>query len=112
MSEDTVVKSGTVIVFCMFDAYKCWCKINRSHSIIWIKAGFKPLQIFTGHWLGLRPNVSISERTTYLDNFNFSAFSVLWWTVKQLKASYVIWEVGSIICDKIVHTKMHFSVSP
>ena len=73
---------------------KVWvrCTINRSHSTPCKKAEFEHLQIFPGHCLDFFLPVSgkichspikKSEKTAYLDNLVFSAFSVLWGTVKK-----------------------------
>ena len=68
------------------------CTINRSHSTPCKKAEFEHLQIFPGHcldffsvceWQDLLFTYQKSEKTTYLDNLVFSAFSVLWGTVKK-----------------------------
>ena len=68
------------------------CTINRSHSTPCEKAEFEHLQIFPGHcldlfsvceWQDLSFTYQKSEKTTYLDNLVFSAFSVLWGTVKK-----------------------------
>ena len=68
------------------------CTINRSHSTPCKKAEFEHLQIFPGHcldffsvceWQDLSFTYQKSEKATYLDNLVFSAFSVLWGTVKK-----------------------------
>ena len=76
-----------------FGIEKVWvrCTINRSHSTPCKKAEFEHLQIFPGHcldlflseWQDLSFTYQKNEKTTYLDNLVFSAFSVLWGTVKK-----------------------------
>ena len=61
------------------------CTFNRSHSTPCEKADFEPLQFFKGHCLDIILPVSNKicdspikiEKTTYLENLVFSAFSVL-----------------------------------
>ena len=74
------------------DTSRVRCTINRSHSTLFKKAEFKHLQSFPGQcldffsvceWQDLSFTYQKSEKTTYLDNLVFSAFSVLWGTVKK-----------------------------
>ena len=67
------------------------CTINRSHSTPCKKAEFEHLQIFPGHCLAFFLSVSgkichspikkVKRQPTF--NLVFSAFSVLWGTVKK-----------------------------
>ena len=68
------------------------CTINQSHSTPCKKAEFEHLQIFPGHcldffsareWQDMSSTYQKSEKATYHDNLVFSAFSVLWGTVKK-----------------------------
>ena len=100
------------------------CTINRSHSTPCKKAEFEHLQIFPGHCLDFFLSVSgkichspikkVKKQPTLI--ISFSQHSPFLRNSKKIRAeirpgSYLTWGVRRGVCDKIVHTKMHFSAS-
>ena len=104
----------------------CWvrCTINRSHSTPCKKAEFEHLQFFPGHCLdfflsvsgkiGHSPIKKVKRQPTLI--ISFSQHSPFFGEQSKIRAeirpaSDVTWGVRRGVCDKIVHTKMHFSTS-
>ena len=100
------------------------CTINRSHSTPCKKAEFEHLQTFPGHCLDFFLSVSgkichspikkVKRQLTLI--ISFSQHSPFFGEQSKIRAeirpaSDVTWGVRRGVCDKIVHTKMHFSAS-
>ena len=107
-------------------SFSIWvrCTINRSHSTPCKKAEFEHLKIFPGHCLDFFLSVSgkichsaikiVKRQPTLI--ISFSQHSPFLGNSKKIRAeirpaSDVTWGVRWGVCDKIVHTKMHFSAS-
>ena len=100
------------------------CTINRSHSTPCTKAEFEHLQFFPGHCLDFSLSVSgkichspikkVKRQPTLI--ISFSQHSPFFGEQSKIRAeirpaSDVTWGVRRGVCDKIVHSKMHFSAS-
>ena len=105
-------------------ALRVRCTINRSHLTPCKTAEFGHLQIFSGHCLDFfllvsgkichSPIKKVKRQTTLI--ISFSQHSLFFEGQSKIQAeirpaSYVALGVCRGVCDKIVHTKMHFSAS-